>query len=59
MHAVFIRAPLVAEGGVDVETLATVRDRPVLVRQGHIMAASFHPELTGDPRVHDMFLQEV
>jgi len=54
--AVFIRAPLIASTGADVTTLATVDDRAVLVRQGHILAATFHPELSGDLRLHQLFL---
>ena len=54
---VFIRAPLVERVGAGVEVLATHEDRPVLCRQGTIWAASFHPELAGDLRVHERFLQ--
>jgi 5'-phosphate synthase pdxT subunit len=54
--AVFIRAPAIVDWGDDVEVLATVAGRPVLIRQGHIMAAAFHPELTADDRIHQMFL---
>jgi 5'-phosphate synthase pdxT subunit len=55
-HAVFIRAPWVEKVGSEVEVLATVEDHPVMVRQGKILASSFHPELTGDGRVHQMLL---
>ena len=55
-RAVFIRAPWVAKVGDQVEVLATVEGHPVMVRQGPIMASSFHPELTGDDRIHRMFL---
>lgn len=58
-HAVFIRAPLVVSAADDVEVLAAVDGRPVLVRQGHMMAASFHPELTKDDRIHSMLLSSV
>ena len=58
-HAVFIRAPIIEAVGAEVEVLASHGDHPVLVRHGRIMAASFHPELTGDSRLHHMFLQEV
>jgi 5'-phosphate synthase pdxT subunit len=58
-HAVFIRAPWVEKTGSGVEILATVDDHPVMVRQGNIYAASFHPELTDDDRVHRMFLDLV
>jgi 5'-phosphate synthase pdxT subunit len=54
--AVFIRAPLISSTGPDVTVLATVDDRPVLVRQGCILGATFHPELSGDLRLHQLFL---
>ncbi|HZP14404.1 MAG TPA: pyridoxal 5'-phosphate synthase glutaminase subunit PdxT, partial [Nocardioides sp.] len=57
--AVFIRAPYVERVGDDVEVLARVDDHPVLCRQGHILAAAFHPELSGDLRLHELFLREV
>ncbi len=53
-HAVFIRAPAIDETGDGVETLATVDDRPVAVRDGPVVATSFHPELTDDSRIHDL-----
>lgn len=61
LHAVFIRAPWVEEIGTDVDVLATVAGGPaagriVAVRQGGLLATSFHPELTGDSRVHRLFL---
>ena len=55
-HAVFIRAPAVASTGDDVEVLAEVDGQAVLCRQGAIMVSSFHPELTDDLRLHQMFL---
>ena len=58
-HAVFIRAPKVAAVGPNVEVLAEHDGVPVVARQGHVMVASFHPELTGDARLHARFLQEV
>jgi pyridoxal 5'-phosphate synthase pdxT subunit len=58
-HAVFIRAPKVAAVGPHVEVLAVHDNVPVVARQGHVMVASFHPELTGDARLHQRFLQEV
>ena len=63
-HAVFIRAPWIHKTGAGVEILAAVPDeegqeRPVFVRQGNILATSFHPELTGDDRVHRMLLSEM
>jgi 5'-phosphate synthase pdxT subunit len=56
LHAVFIRAPWVAEAGEGVEVLAEVDGHPVAVRQGNVLAVAFHPELTGDTRVHERFL---
>ena len=56
-HAVFIRAPIVASTGPGVETLASLDDVAVAVRSGKIMATAFHPELTGDSRVHRMFAE--
>lgn len=58
-HAVFIRAPLVVAAGPDVEVLAEHGGHPVLARQGPVLVASFHPELTADARLHARFLQEV
>jgi len=55
--AVFIRAPVVERVGANVEVLATCDDIPVLVRQGHLVASSFHPEMTGDARLHEMFVE--
>jgi 5'-phosphate synthase pdxT subunit len=56
MHAVFIRAPWVAEHGPDVEVLGSVEEHPVAIRQGNVLAVSFHPELAGDPRLHELLL---
>ena len=56
-HAVFIRAPGVESSGAGVEILAEVDGRPVLCRQGAIMVTAFHPELTDDLRLHEMFLE--
>ena len=58
-HAVFIRAPVVETSRDAVEVSATVDGHPVLCRQGSITVASFHPELSGDNRIHERFLQEV
>jgi pyridoxal 5'-phosphate synthase pdxT subunit len=55
--AVFIRAPIVEKAGSDVEVLASVDDQPVLCRQGAVMVAAFHPELSDDARIHELFLQ--
>lgn len=68
VHAVFIRAPWVERAGPDVEVLARVPDAPgagdaagriVAVRQGSVLATAFHPELTGDSRVHRLFCEMV
>jgi 5'-phosphate synthase pdxT subunit len=58
-HGVFIRAPLVERVGPDVEVLARHEDVPVLLRRGAVWASSFHPELSGDLRVHERFLRDV
>jgi 5'-phosphate synthase pdxT subunit len=59
MEMVFIRAPRIVATGNDVEVLATESGDPVLVRQGKVMAATFHPELSADTRVHQEFLKLV
>ncbi len=59
MRAVFIRAPWVESVGESVEVLARVGEHPVAVRSGAALATSFHPEITGDHRVHEMFLKMV
>lgn len=68
VHAVFIRAPWVESAADHVEVLATVPDSPtagvaagkiVAVRQGRVLATAFHPELTGDGRVHELFVRMV
>ena len=59
LRGVFIRAPRVAELGPDVEVLAELDGEPVLVRDGRVLLASFHPELTDDTRVHERFLDLV
>jgi pyridoxal 5'-phosphate synthase pdxT subunit len=56
MRCVFIRAPELRDPGPPVEVLARVEGRPVLVRQGTVLAATFHPELTADTRVHALLL---
>ncbi len=58
-HAVFIRAPLVEAVGPAVDVLAHHGGHPVLCRQGHVTVAAFHPELSGDTRLHARFLEEV
>jgi 5'-phosphate synthase pdxT subunit len=59
VHAVFIRAPWVESCGDDVEIVARAADRIVAVRQGPLLATSFHPELTDDARVHGLFADMV
>jgi 5'-phosphate synthase pdxT subunit len=59
LEMVFIRAPKIAQCGAAVTPLATCRDEVVLARQGHILVASFHPELTADHRVHRYFLDMI
>lgn len=56
-RAVFIRAPVIETVADDVEVLAEVDGRPVLVRQGRLLASTFHPEMTPDARLHEMFVQ--
>jgi len=59
LHGVFIRAPRIREAGPDVEVLGVLDGEPVLVRDGRLLLAAFHPELTDDPRVHELFLEMV
>jgi 5'-phosphate synthase pdxT subunit len=59
VRAVFIRAPWVENVGIGVAVLAQVQGHPVAVRQGSIFATSFHPELTGDNRIHKYFVDSV
>jgi len=59
LHAVFIRAPWVADVGSGVEVLAGVDGHPVAVREGNVIAVSFHPELTGEVRLHRLLLELV
>lgn len=59
VRAVFIRAPWVSEHGEDVEVLAEVDGHPVAVRQGRLLAISFHPEIAGEKRLHALFLRAV
>ena len=56
LHAVFIRAPWIAQHGESVEVLAEVDGHPVAVRHGNIMAVSFHPEISGETRLHELLL---
>lgn len=58
LRAIFIRAPVIRRVGAGVEVLATLADgRIVAARQGHLLATSFHPELTEDPRMHGFFVE--
>ena len=59
LEMVFIRAPRILRVGLGIETLATRDGSPTLVRQGRLLAATFHPELTTDTRVHQLFLEMV
>lgn len=59
LEMVFIRAPRITRTGPEVETLATRDGFPVLVRSGHLLAATFHPELSDDTRIHKLFLNLV
>jgi 5'-phosphate synthase pdxT subunit len=59
VHGVFIRAPWVERVGPEVEVLARVGEHPVAVRQGNVIATSFHPELTDDARLHAAFVTRI
>jgi len=59
LRAVFIRAPWLEDAGPDVEVLAEIDGHPVLAREGRLLVAAFHPELTDDTRVHERFLNIV
>lgn len=59
LEMVFIRAPRIDRIGAGIEVLATREEHPVLIRQGHLLAATFHPELGHDLRVHKLFLDLV
>jgi 5'-phosphate synthase pdxT subunit len=58
-HGVFIRAPRIENCGSSVEVLGRLGDEPVLVRSGKVLAASFHPEISGDTRLHEYFVTSV
>lgn len=58
-RAVFIRAPWVERVGPEVKVLASINQHPVAVQQGAILATSFHPELTGDSRIHKYFVEMI
>jgi 5'-phosphate synthase pdxT subunit len=59
LRGVFIRAPRIRDAGAEVEVLGELGGEPVLVRDGRLLLASFHPELTDDLRVHELFVQMV
>lgn len=59
VHGVFIRAPRIEQIGESVEVLGSHRGDPVLVRQGRVLAASFHPELNEDNRLHQFFVEDI
>jgi pyridoxal 5'-phosphate synthase pdxT subunit len=59
VRAVFIRAPWIEDAGPSVEILADVDGHPVLARDGRLLVAAFHPELTDDTRIHELFLSQV
>jgi 5'-phosphate synthase pdxT subunit len=59
LRGVFIRAPRIRDVGADVDVLGELDGEPVLVRDGRLLLATFHPELTEDPRVHERFLELV
>ena len=59
VRAIFIRAPWIEDAGPDVDVLAEVDGHPVLARQGRVLVAAFHPELTDDTRIHELFLNVV
>ena len=58
-RAIFIRAPRIVSVGEEVEVLGKYRDDPIMVRRGRLMATVFHPELSGDDRVHAYFLEHI
>jgi 5'-phosphate synthase pdxT subunit len=59
VHAIFIRAPVVEQVGPEVEVLATIQSTPVICRQGSVLVAAFHPELTDDRRLHELFVSMI
>lgn len=59
LEVAFIRAPTIERVGEGVEVLATHEERPVLVREGHLLGATFHPEITGEVRVHRAFVDMI
>ena len=59
VRGVFIRAPWIEDAGPNVEVLAAIDGHPVLAREGRVLVAAFHPELTDDTRIHELFLNQV
>jgi pyridoxal 5'-phosphate synthase pdxT subunit len=59
LRAVFIRAPRITRTGPDVEVLAESEEHPILVRQGNLIGAAFHPEMAGDDRVHRLLIRQI
>ncbi len=59
LEAVFIRAPIIRTAGGNIKVLARYQDDPVLVEAGRHLVSTFHPELTGDARVHELFLEKL
>lgn len=59
LKAVFIRAPYIENAGVDVKIMAVVQDKIVIARQENLLVTAFHPELTGDDRIHKYFLSMI
>jgi 5'-phosphate synthase pdxT subunit len=59
VRAIFIRAPIIKDVGESVDVLTMVDDHIVMVQQGNILAAAFHPELLDDDRIHAYFLDKV
>ena len=59
MRAVFIRAPQIESAGANVQVLASVNDKAVIARQGKLLVAAFHPELTTDDRLHRYFISMI
>ena len=59
LHVAFIRAPQITRVGENVEVLAVHNDQPVAVRKGKIMALSFHPEVSGETRLHQLWLSKI
>jgi 5'-phosphate synthase pdxT subunit len=58
-RGIFIRAPLIVDYGENVEILCEYEENPVMARQGNVLVSSFHPELTEDTRVHELFLKMI